>query len=252
MDGKQTMNDLLYDELTHDIQAAAGFQEPVPETRYHKQREYLSYGLPMAELWRIMKSFRPQIMAEPLAERLDLATRLLGRHIGEFGHAGIYVIVRSQAELWPINFPYLDQRIDDFRSWSHVDYFCGEVMQPLLGRYRAETLAQLDIWSRSPNRFKRRISVVTFARKVGASGRYTAECLAICDKLIWDPEDIVQKGVGWALKENYKAAPDTIVDYVKQLRRMGVPSTITLYAIRDLKGEARQEVLAVKKQKKGA
>jgi 3-methyladenine DNA glycosylase AlkD len=243
------MKELLYDEITHDIQAAAGFQEAVPETRYHKHREYMSYGLPMAELWRIMKGYRPRIMARPLAERLELATRLLGRHIGEFGHAGIFVLAKSAAELQPINFPYLDQRLDDFRSWSHVDYFCGEVMQPLLGRFRAETLAQLDTWSQSPNRFKRRSSVVTFTRKVGASGRYTAECLAMCDKLIWDPEDIVQKGVGWALKENYKAEPDIIIDYVKQLRRMGVPSTITLYAIRGLKGEARQEVLAVKKEK---
>ena len=243
------MNDLLYDELTHDIQAAAGFREPVPETRYHKHREYLSYGLPMAELWRIMKAFRPQIVARPLEERLELATRLLGRHIGEFGFAGIFVLAKSTAELDPGHFPYLDQRMDDFRSWSHVDYFCGDVLQPLLKRFPAETLAQLDIWSQSPNRFKRRSSVVAFARKVGGSGQYTAECLALCDRLIWDPEDIVQKGVGWALKVNMRAAPDTVIDYVKELRRMGVPSTITLYAIGNLKGEARQEVLAVKKVK---
>jgi 3-methyladenine DNA glycosylase AlkD len=205
----------------------------------------------MAELWRIMKAHRPQIIAEPLAERMALATRLLGRHIGEFGHAGIYILARSTRELGPEHFPYLDQRLDDFRSWSQVDYFCGAVMQSLLKRFPAETLTQLELWSQLPNRFKRRTSVVVFTRKVGASGDYTAECLALCDKLIWDPEDIVQKGVGWALKENYKAAPETIIDYVKQLRRMGVSSTITLYAIRELKGEARQEVLAIKKQKKG-
>ena len=248
MDGEPTMNDLLYDELTHEIQAAADFREPVPETRYHKHTEYLSYGLKAAELWRIMKEYRPRIMTEPLATRLELTTRLLGRHIGELGHAGIYIMAKSAAELEPGHFPYLDRRMDDFRSWSHVDYFCGEVLQPLLIRYPAETLAQLDIWSRSPNRFKRRSSVVAFTRRIGKSGQYTAECLAMCDVLIWDPEDIVQKGVGWALKDNYRTAPETIIDYVKQLRRLGVPSTITLYAIRDLKGEARQEVLAVKKE----
>jgi len=240
------MNDLLYDEITHDIQAAAGYREAVPETRYHKHREYLSYGLPMAELWRIMKAYRPQIITEPLLARLALAARLLARHIGELGHAGIYVLARSTKDLDPQHFPYLDQRMDDFRSWSHVDYYCGEVLQPLLKRLPAETLAQLEKWSQSPNRFKRRSSVVVFTRKLGSSGQYTAECLALCDRLIWDPEDIVQKGVGWALKENMKAEPELIVDYVKNLRRLGVPSTITLYAIGNLKGEARQQVLAVK------
>jgi hypothetical protein len=44
-----------------------------------------------------------------------------------------------------------------------------------------------------------------------------------------------------------RSAPGQITVYVKALRREGVPSTITLYAIRDLKGEARQEMLAVKK-----
>ena len=81
------MNDLLYDQLTYENQAAAEFRQAVPETRYHKHREYLSYGLKAAELWRIMKAFRPRIITEPLAERLELAARLLDRHIGELGHA---------------------------------------------------------------------------------------------------------------------------------------------------------------------
>jgi 3-methyladenine DNA glycosylase AlkD len=89
--------------------------------------------------------------------------------------------------------------------------------------------------------------VVTFTRKVGESGEFTDEALALCDKLIWDPEDLVQKGVGWALKDSMRSAHDRVVAYVKDLRRMGVPSTITLYAIRDLKGEEREGVLAVKK-----
>jgi len=39
---------------------------------------------------------------------------------------------------------------------------------------------------------------------------------------------------------------DTILPYIKKLRRMGVSSTITLYAIRGLKGALRQEVRALK------
>ncbi|MGD2072413.1 MAG: DNA alkylation repair protein, partial [Candidatus Thorarchaeota archaeon] len=78
------------------------------------------------------------------------------------------------------------------------------------------------------------------------SGEFTDQVIQLCENLIWDEEDIVQKGVGWALKDNLRSAPDRILPYIKDLRKRGVPSTITLYAIRDLKGAKRQEVLAVK------
>lgn len=237
----------LYNQLCYEFEAAADFRKPTAESRYHKHREYIAYGLKAADLWRIMKEFRPRIMALTLEERLDLASHLLAQRIGELGHAAIYVLGKSSKALTPDHFDYLDQCLDDFRSWSHVDHFCGEVTPALLSSYRDETLAQLEVWSHSRNRFKRRTSAVAFARKVGASGAFLEECLAMCDRLIWDPEDIVQKGVGWALKEQMKVSPIEIKDYVKQLRKQGVSSTITLYAIRNLEGDERQEILAVKK-----
>jgi 3-methyladenine DNA glycosylase AlkD len=88
---------------------------------------------------------------------------------------------------------------------------------------------------------------VTFVRKIAKSGEFTEEVLHLCENLIWDEEDIVQKGVGWALKDNLRSAPDRILPYIRDLRQRGVSSTITLYAIRDLKGAKRQEVLAAKK-----
>jgi 3-methyladenine DNA glycosylase AlkD len=240
------MNDDIYADLSQAMSAAAGDRQPSPESRFHRHQEYLSYGLKAAEIRRVLKTFRPRIRELPLAERLELAARLLAQHIGELGHAGIHVQALSVNELGPGHFPYLDQTAGDWRSWSHVDHFCGDVLQPLLARLPEATLAQIEAWSESPNRWKRRASVVAFTRRVGESGRYTGAVLSLCDRLKWDPEDIVQKGVGWALKDNMRSAPEQVTAYVKQLRREGVPSTITLYAIRDLKGPARQEILAVK------
>jgi len=41
-----------------------------------------------------------------------------------------------------------------------------------------------------------------------------------------------------------------VLDYVKSLRGRGVSSVITLYAIRDLKGRERKEVLGKKPKKR--
>ncbi len=241
------MSNALLAEIRTAIEDAARRREPQPERMFHKHDQYLSYGLRAAEFRRIIKAFRQRILALPLEDRLDLAARLLGEHVGELGHAGIRVVALGVEELGPGHFGLLDRLADHFRSWSHVDHFCGDVMQALLGRFKRPVLKLLGEWSRSPNRWKRRASVVIFTRKVGESGEFTDECLRLCDRLIKDPEDIVQKGVGWALKDSLRSSPERILPYIKQLRRAGVASTITLYAIRDLKGAERRSVLAVKK-----
>jgi len=44
-----------------------------------------------------------------------------------------------------------------------------------------------------------------------------------------------------------RADKERVLEYVKSLRKRGVSSVITLYAIRDLKGKEREEVLEIKK-----
>lgn len=241
-----TVNDLVRD-IRQAIEEAVGGARPEPETHYHKGAVYLSYGLRAPEFWKIMKRFRPRILALPLADRLLAAEELLSQRIGELGHAGIHILALSVGELNVENFGYLDRQLDYFQGWSHVDHFCIDVMQPLLWPYPQESVVLHERWAGADNMWRRRAGVVSFTRKAGESGQFTDQVLQLCDQLIWDPEDLVQKGVGWALKDNMRGNRDKVLAYVKKLRRQGVPSTITLYAIRDLKGAERQEVLAIKK-----
>ncbi len=66
------------------------------------------------------------------------------------------------------------------------------VLQPLLWPYRKETLELVEERSRSPIRWKRRASVVTFVRKAAKSGEFTKEVIHLCENLIWDEEDIMK------------------------------------------------------------
>jgi len=43
-----------------------------------------------------------------------------------------------------------------------------------------------------------------------------------------------------------RGSKQKVLDYVKQIRKAGVPAVITLYDIRDLKGKERQEVLSIR------
>jgi len=230
------------------VRAATGRKKPEPDRRYHRHEEYITYGLKAAGYYDLLKKFHHRLLDLSLSERLDLAEKLLATNIGELGHFGIHAVAMSTGEMTPCDFEYIDRLIDYFHSWSHVDSLCGNVMTPMLCSFEDETIELFENWSRSPNRFRRRASVVTFTRNVAKSGDHADTVIRLCDNLIWDTEDIVRKGAGWALKDNLRAAPDTILPYIKKLRRMGVSSTITLYAIRGLKGQQRQDVLAVKKK----
>jgi len=220
---------------------SAATRPPAPDRKFNKDDEFIAYGL-NTPAWRaIMRSFR----ALPLEERLDLADALFAEGEGWLGHSAIYVLALSVDELSPQDFERLDQMADRFTGWSHVDDVCISVIQPLLLAHRDATLSLLERWNRSPNRWKRRASVVAFVRKIGESGQFTEEALRLCENLVFDGEDLVRKGVGWALKDVMSGDRERVLEYVKELRRRGVSSTITLYAVRDLDGRERQEVLTV-------
>jgi 3-methyladenine DNA glycosylase AlkD len=69
--------------------------------------------------------------------------------------------------------------------------------------------------------------------------------LELCDNLIWDREDLVRKGVSWALKDIMRGDRKRVLEYVKGLRRKGVSAVITLYAIRGLREEEQKEFLKI-------
>jgi 3-methyladenine DNA glycosylase AlkD len=242
------MSEKLIADLHRAIKRTTGRDHPVVDRSYHKHDEFLSYGLKASEFRDLLKEFHPRFLELSLQEVMALAKKLLQENIGELGHIGLYIITLRVKNLKPEHFDYLDCLPQYFRSWSHVDHIAMGIMQPLLRSYRKETLVLLEEWSRSPIRWKRRASIVAFVRKAAKSGEFTKEVIHLCENLIWDEEDIVRKGVGWALKDNLRSAPDLILPYIKDLRRRGVSSTITLYAIRDLKGAERQEVLAITRE----
>jgi 3-methyladenine DNA glycosylase AlkD len=235
----------LYRSVVQALQAHADPKWAAVSQSFHKH-QITCYGLSSAAWKEILRGFRQPFQRLSLQERLQLAERLLDSEMLEEPSVGVHLWAISVDELTPQHFAVLDRGLDHFNSWGTTDGFCINVLQPLLHKYAAEVLDLLRKWNRSGNRWKRRASVVAFVRKVGASGAFVDETLELCENLIWDRDDMVQKGVGWALKDTMRGARERVLEYVKDLRRRGVPSTITLYAVRDLKGTERQAVLAIR------
>lgn len=239
----------LYATIVSDLKKHTDKEGAEIAKRYHRYDGYESYGLLTPVLRSLLKQYKKDVQGLNCKDTLALAQKFYSSHIEEQVLAGNYVLQLNIDCLTPSNFGYLDKALDHFRSWSQIDDFCvegGKVLHPLLLKYPKETLALLRKWNTSKNMWKRRASVVPFTRKVGESGVFTNEGLELCENLVWDKEDLVQKAVGWALKDMMRGNKQKVLDYVKKIRKAGVPATITLYAIRDLKGEERKAVQALK------
>jgi 3-methyladenine DNA glycosylase AlkD len=237
----------LYKDVVGELERRADARSAAKEMFWHKKvgEGFKAYGISAPDFYEIAKKFRQPFRELSFREMVELARRFFGSGYGGQMSFGVWLLKLNVKEMKPENFGVLEEVGDCLNNWGTVDVFCIDVLQPLLMAYPKEVLAILRRWNRSESLWKRRASVVVFTRKVGASGRFTDEALELCNGLVWDKEDLVRKGVGWALKDCMRGDKEKVLEYVKGLRRKGVSAVITLYAIRGLKGREREEVLKI-------
>lgn len=207
---------------------------------------YWDLGIATPDVRRLAARFAKDYAALSQAKQLGLTAHLLDHGSDEAAHLGIFLLGKTIDRFDRSVLRALGQMVESFRGWSVTDAFCIEVLQSILRRDPDATIRTLEEWSTSSSRWKRRASVVVYARKIGASGEFTEQGLAACERLIWDTDDLVRKGVGWALKDLMKGEKAPVLRFVEELRRRGVSSTITLYAIRDFVGEERRRILSIR------
>ena len=234
----------IYQEIIAEFISNGDKKQVISNKKYHKY-EIRELGIEASIRHRILKQFKTKIKNLNCKETLILARRLHTTKIEELALAGDYVLQIKSDCLGVRQLPYLDKNLDYFKSWSTVDDFCINVLQPILLKYPKETIDLLIKWNKSENMWKRRASIVAFVRKIGENGKFTDIVLKLCSNLIYDKEDLVRKGVGWALKDNMRGNKEKVFVYIKNLRKKKISSTIILYAIKDLKNVERKEILYI-------
>ena len=232
----------LFDALLRSIKAQAS---PLQAPREGNEVGCFSYGLSMPVLRAIFRQLKPDFRKLSLSESLTLAELFFEASAYEVRNMAIFLLALRVSEFELTHLEQIDRFCAACTSWGLVDDFAINVLQPLLRKYPQQVLQLVEGWTRSPIRWKRRASMVIFTRNIGASGEFSQETLRLCEALLWDQDDLVQKAVGWALKDTMRGAKERVLPYIKNLRRRGISSTITLYAIRDLKGAERQEILGI-------
>lgn len=235
----------LYHSILSDLEIV-GRDSPYSADANEPDSRYKSYGVRAAGKKEIIKTHHQSIQGLQLNEKLDLARQLIESEYGEQQSIALYILEPIAGYFTPGRFDELDRYIRYLHGWSKIDAYTGSLLRDVLFRYPDNLVDLVSQWNHDDDLWLRRASVVLFTRKVAASGLFTDTALNFCENLIYDPEVMVQKGVGWSIKDLMRVEKDRIIDYVIDLRARGVSSVITLYAIKDLKGDERAKILSKK------
>jgi len=130
-------------------------------------------------------------------------------------------------------------------TWAFCDTSCIRVIGPFLGKKNNQQLAEKTInkWSKSENLWVRRASMVILLKIIMIKREfdeiYVYELVA---KMLKQPEDYIQKGIGWLLKTCSKYKPDLIFKYLMNNKER-LPRLILRYASEKLPKEKRAQIL---------
>jgi 3-methyladenine DNA glycosylase AlkD len=127
-------------------------------------------------------------------------------------------------------------------NWAACDGFCNHAVGDFMVKY-PDQIAVLKRWATSQNRWMRRAACVSLIVPA-KHGKFLPEVFALADLVLTDPDDMVQKGYGWLLKEASRKHTSQVFKYVMQNKAV-MPRTALRYAIelmpKELKAEAMKK-----------
>ncbi len=170
------------------------------------------------------------------------AESLIADRFLEVKSVGIEVMARYRQSFTPRLLPVWKRWLarNHSANWATTDAICGSLIGPLLVRY-PELAEPVRGWSRDRNMWVRRASAVALIPSV-RRGAALDIAYDVARTLHGDTEDLIQKAVGWLLREAGKTDAARLERY---LRKNGpsVPRTTVRYAIERFPDARRRALL---------
>ena len=205
------------------------------------KHEIQARGWRTAELRQVARRFRRTIVAEEgLPYLVSVADKLFQGRVLEEKTFAVMLLEGMTGQFGPAEFKLLEAWIDRITSWADHDGLVQYLIGPMVAadeRY----LARLPVWARKKSVWHKRAAAVSLIhstrqhRNFGAIQQIT-ELLSACH------DDMVQKGLGWLLREAAKANREETVAYLMTIRER-TPRMVLRTACETLPAVERSRVL---------
>ncbi len=211
------------------------------EVQWFFKEEVQSRGWYTAELRKVAVRLRRTIVREQGFEFLvEVADQLFQGSMLEEKVCAVMLLEHQSARFGDQDFALFDSWLDRVSSWADHDALVHNVIAPMI-LSKPVRRQKVFRWAKSPNRWRRRAACVALIR-AAREKKFFREITQLSNQLLRDDEDMVQKGLGWLLRETAKADPETTVSYLMKIRSIA-PRLVLRTACETLPLPVRRTVL---------
>jgi len=204
--------------------------------------EIQSHGWYTADLRRAAVRFRRNVRQEHGLDFLvEVADRLFSGAVLEEKVVAVFLLEKLDAEFGDHEFKLFECWLDRIGSWAEHDGLVHYLIAPMVAAKPSRAKAVFR-WAKSPNRWRRRAACVALIRGARAK-MFFPEIKKLANLLLADEDDMVQKGLGWLLRETAKYDTKRAVPYLMKIRERA-PRLVLRTACETLPAATRQTVLA--------
>lgn len=232
-------------EIAEQIRSAlkdGGSAQHAAGVQWFFKEEIKSHGWYTAALRRAIRGCRCEILREhDFGFLTNVADQLFSGSVLEEKVAAVFLLEGLDAQCGDREFAMFESWIDRIGSWADHDGLVHYLISPLMVAMPARSKFAFR-WAKSPNRWHRRAACVSLIR--GARVKmFFPEIVKLSDSLLSDQDDMVQKGLGWLLRETAKFDAKRMVPYLMKIRERA-PRLVLRTACETLPAATRKRILA--------
>jgi 3-methyladenine DNA glycosylase AlkD len=153
----------------------------------------------------------------------------------------VFLVEKQTHLLADREFKLFTSWLDRVSGWADHDALAHDLLAPMM-HAKPSRCREVFRWAKSKNRWRRRAACVSLIRGTRAK-MFFPEVVRLSDMLLTDPDDMVQKGLGWLLRETAKFDPQRTVPYLMRIRDRA-PRLVLRTACETLTVATRKKVLA--------
>ena len=221
-----------------------GSAEHAAGVQWFFKEEITSRGWYTAALRRAIRGCRREILREHDFKFLtNVADQLFSGPVLEEKTAGVFLLEALDAQCGDREFRMFELWLDRISSWADHDGLVHYLIAPMVAAKPAR-MKFVFRWAKSPSRWHRRAACVALIRGARAK-MFFPEIVKLSDLLLRDKDDMVQKGLGWLLRETAKFDAKRTVPYLMRIRGRA-PRLVLRTACETLPANTKKKILELR------
>ena len=197
---------------------AGGSAEHASGVQWFFKEEVKSHGWYTADLRRAIRQARREILrSRDFPFLLAVADQLFSGSVLEEKVAAVFLLEDLDSQFSDHEFKLFESWLDRISSWADHDGLAHSLISPMIAAHPRRRARFVFRWAKSRNRWHRRAACVALIRCARAK-RCFSEITKLADSLLADDDDMVQKGLGWLLRESAKFDSKRTIPYLMKIR----------------------------------